>query len=131
MPWQRQALDAQLMLDAAGDFVFQASLTSCARQQGKSVALTSLIGFFLTEYAATLGRPVHVLSTANRLERAEAIFASLEDVLKNHDAKLTHSFGRKSARLPGGSTWDVRAASARLVGGSYDLVVIDELFDVS
>jgi len=131
MPWQRQALDAQLMVDAAGDFVFQASLTSCARQQGKSVALTSLIGFFLTEYAADLGRPVHVLSTANRLDRAEAIFASLEDVLKNHDAKLTHSFGRKSARLPGGSTWDVRAASARLVGGSYDLVVIDELFDVS
>lgn len=131
MPWQRAALDAQLMVDDVGDFVFSSSLTSCARQQGKSVALTAMIGYFLTEYAATEGRQIHVLSVANRLDRAEAIFRALEPVLELLDAKLAHSFGRKSARMPDGSTWDVRAASARLVGGSYDLVIVDELFDVS
>jgi len=33
-------------------------------------------------------------------------------------------------RMPNGSLWEVRAATARLVGGSYDLVIVDELFDV-
>jgi len=130
MPWQRRALDSQLMIRDDGDFVFTSSLTSSARQQGKSVALSSLIGWYLCEYAALIGRPVTVLSCANRLDRAEAIFSHLFPVLINLGGKPTQSVGRKSMRMPDGSLWEVRAASSRLVGGSYDLVVVDELFDV-
>jgi hypothetical protein len=119
------------MVDDAGDFVFSSSLTSCARQQGKSVALSALIGWYLSSYAQTVGRPVSVLSTANRLDRAEAIFKTLLPVLVGMGAKPTLSFGRKEMLMPDGSTWEVRAATPRLVGGSYDLVVVDELFDVS
>ena len=43
-------------------------------------------------------------------------------------AKTSMVVGRKYVRL-GMSQWDVRAASTRLHGGSYDFVIADEIFD--
>jgi hypothetical protein len=130
MPWQVTALSLQLQHDENGDLVFRESLISTARQQGKSVALRALCGYFLTEYAAMRG-PQHVLSTANMLDRAEAIFNDLAFILRDlFGAKIMQALGRKSVQMPDGSRWEVRAASNKLHGGSYDLVIVDELWNI-
>ena len=131
MPWQITALSLQLQHDANGDLVFRESLISTARQQGKSVALRALIGWWITEYAVTKG-PQQILSTANMLDRAEAIFNDLAFILKDlFGAKLMQALGRKSVQMPDGSRWEVRAASPKLHGGSYDLIVVDELWNIA
>lgn len=130
MPWQVRALSGQLSHDADGRLLFRESLVSTARQQGKSVALTAMIGWWLTEYAELTGRPQQVLSTANQLDRAEAIFQSLAPVLVEYfGGKQLQAIGRKSVKV-GRSEWVIRAASTRLHGGSYDLIVVDELWNI-
>ena len=131
MPWQVRALSMQLEYDDDGNFRFREALISTARQQGKSVALTALIGWFLTQYPSIVGRPVNVLSTANVLDRAEHIHLSLAPVLVEYfGAKQMQAIGRKSVTMPDGSKWETRAATMRLHGGSFDLVVADEVFDI-
>ena len=130
-PWQVHALAGTLMIDDDGNFVHREALVSTARQNGKSVALSALIGWALTELPKIWGRPVNILSTANRLDRAEAIYLTLSPILKEiFGAKLTQVPGRKGAKI-GNSEWHVRAANINLHGGSYDLVVADEIFDIS
>jgi phage terminase large subunit-like protein len=130
--WQIHALTGQLAHDENGDLLFRESLCSTARQNGKSIALCSLIGFYLTDFPRLRGTPQNVLSVANRLDRAEAIFNSLAPILvESFGGKAMRTFGRKSVTMPDGSMWEVRAASPNLVGGSYDLVICDELFNIS
>jgi hypothetical protein len=133
MPWQVTALSGQLQHDHNGELVFRESLVSTARQQGKSVALRALIGWWITEYAVVHRKsPQNVLSTANMLDRAEAIYLDLAYILKeSFGGKLIQQIGRKSVQMPDGSRWEVRAASSKLHGGSYDLIVIDELWNIS
>ena len=129
MPWQKHCLHNQLLMDSDGDFVHRESLVSTARQNGKSLALSALVGAFLIH---NWGRPVNVLSTANMLDRAEAIHATVAPILVEYfGAKQMQALGRKSVTMPNGSKWEVRAASTRLHGGSYDLVVADEIFDIA
>jgi len=118
-------------VQADGQLLFREALVSTARQNGKSVLLQALIGWYLAEGPKHFGRPVTVLSVANRLDRAEAIHTALIPALTPYASKITMAVGRKQMDLQNGSTWTVRAATTNLVGGSYDLIVIDELFDVS
>jgi hypothetical protein len=130
--WQLLALSGQLSHDENGDLQFRESLCSTARQNGKSVGLCAMIGWWLTDFAKLRGQPQNILSVANRLDRAEAIFNSLAPLLVDlFGAKAMRTFGRKSVTMPDGSMWEVRAASPNLHGGSYDLIVVDELFNVS
>ena len=130
--WQRIALDGQLTHDENGDLVFRESLVATARQNGKSVALTALIGWAMTEWSVIRGKPVHVMSVANKLDRAVAIFLELAPVLEaQFEAKVTWSYGRNKVEMPNGSTWEVRAATPNLHGGTYDLIVVDEIWNVS
>ena len=130
--WQRIALNGQLTHDANGDLMFRESLVATARQNGKSVALTSLIGWALTEWSLIRGEPTHVLSVANKLDRAVAIFTELAPVLEaQFDAHVTWSYGRNKVEMPNGSTWEVRAATPNLHGGTYTLCVVDEIWNVS
>ena len=130
--WQLLALSGQLSHDENGDLQFRESLCSTARQNGKSVGLCAMIGWWLTDFARLRGQPQNILSVANRLDRAEAIFNSLAPLLVDlFGAKAMRTFGRKSVTMPDGSMWEVRAASPNLHGGSYDLIVVDELFNVS
>ena len=132
MPWQVYALQGLLEADEDGDLIRREALISTARQQGKSVMLTALIGWYLTYFADDRGRAQNVLSTANQLDRAEAIFASLAPILVEHfGGKQLQAIGRKKVTMPNGSTWEIRAASSRLHGGSYDLIVVDELWNIS
>ena len=130
--WQLLALSGQLSHQENGDLQFRESLCSTARQNGKSVGLQALIGWWLTDFAKLRGTPQNILSVANRLDRAEAIFNTLAPLLVDlFGAKAMKTFGRKSVTMPDGSMWEVRAASPNLHGGSYDLIVVDELFNVS
>ena len=131
-PWQCRALDGMLVLDDDGELLFRESLISCSRQQGKSLLLTALLGFFVTTFARRRGHAQYALSVANRLDRAESIFTVLAPILiANFGGKQMQSVGRKSVTMPDGSRWEIRAATLNLVGGSYDLIVIDELWNVS
>ena len=129
--WQAHAF-RQLAHDENGDLLFRESLVSTARQNGKSVGLAAMIGWWLTDFAKLRGQPQNILSVANRLDRAEAIFNSVAPLLVDlFGAKAMKAIGRKSVTMPDGSIWEVRAASPNLHGGSYDLIVVDELFNVS
>ena len=132
MDWQKHVLAGQLCHDGAGNLQFREALVSTARQQGKSVALQALIGWWITDLAAMRGKPQAVLSVANKLDRAEAIFGFIAPILvEKFGAKAANAMGRKSVKMPDGSTWEVRAATPNLHGGSYDLIVIDELWNIS
>ena len=132
MPWQKHVLNGQLSHDGLGNLQFRESLCSTARQQGKSIALQALIGGWLTDIAAFRGKPQFVLSVANKLDRAEAIFGFIAPILVDKfGGKAANALGRKSVKMPDGSTWEVRAATPNLHGGSYDLIVIDELWNIS
>jgi len=131
MGWQVHALEGMLMLDPEGELHFREGLVSTARQNGKSVLLQAVVGWFLTDGARLRGRPQAVLSVANRLDRAEAIHTAVAPILEaQYGAKVTNAVGRKAVLMPDGSKWEVRAATPNLHGGSYDLIVVDELFDI-
>jgi hypothetical protein len=72
------------------------------------------------------------MSVANKLDSAVAIFLELAPVLEaQFEAKVTWSYGRNKVEMPNGSTWEVRAATPNLHGGTYDLIVVDEIWNVS
>lgn len=131
MPWQVHALSGQLAHDEDGVLQFRESLVSTARQNGKSVALQALIGWWMTEGAVIRKGPQSVMSVANKLDRAEAIFPLLANILvDSFGGKKLAAIGRKSVEMPDGSRWEIRAATKSLHGGSHDLIVCDELFDI-
>jgi phage terminase large subunit-like protein len=132
MPWQKHVLAGQLSHDGLGNLQFRESLCSTARQQGKSIALQALIGWWITDLAVMRGKPQSVLSVANKLDRAEAIFGFIAPILvEKFGAKAANAMGRKSIKMPDGSTWEVRAATPNLHGGSHDLIVVDEWWNVN
>ncbi len=139
MPWQVRAAEGMLQCQVGDDgrddpfgLVWTEAMASTARQQGKSVLLSAIIGWWLTEFAELRGQSQQVLSVANRLDRAEAIFNNglAEILVERFGAKATYAVGRKKIML-GTSSWEVRAASPNLHGGSYDLIVVDETWDIS
>lgn len=130
--WQAHALFGQLAHDENGDLLFRESLVSTARQNGKSIGLQALIGWWLTDMPKLRGEPQSILSVANRLDRAESLFNALAPMLVElFGGKAMRTFGRKSVEMPDGSMWEVRSSSPNLHGGSYDLVAADELFNIS
>ena len=132
MPWQVHALSGQLAHDESGALLHSQSLVTTARQQGKSVALVALIGWWLTDFAKLRGEAQAVLSTAHKLDRAEAVFLKLQPILTEYfKGKPMRALGRKSVDMPDGSRWEVRAATpGNAMGGSNDLIVCDELFAI-
>ena len=131
MPWQRIALDGQLEHDDQGDLIRRESLVSVARQNGKTVALAALAGWWLTDFARMRGQAQTVFLTAHKLDRAQAIFYELEPVLERLGGKATRSYGRSSMAMPDGSQLLVRAATpTNAHGGTNDLIIVDELWSV-
>lgn len=131
MPWQVYAISQQLAHDGSGKLQFREALVSTARQNGKSVALQALLGWWITEGAIIRGGPQSVMSVANKLDRAEAIFPLLANILvDSFGGKKLAAIGRKSVEMPDGSRWEIRAATKSLHGGSHDLVLVDELWDI-
>ena len=78
------------------------------------------------------GKKQSILSTSNRLTSAEDIWLELAPVLVDQfgGKQLAH-IGQKSVTMLDGSRWQVRAASPKLVGGSHDLIVVDEVWNIA
>ncbi|NBR35689.1 MAG: hypothetical protein EBT90_13710 [Rhodobacteraceae bacterium] len=133
MGWQYTALELQLLHDDNGDLLHRVSLVSTARQNGKTIALTSLVGWWLTEFAILRGKKQNVLSTANRLDLAVNLFDELAPILEvKFGAEIVRSYGRNSVTMPDGSKWVIRAAKPSVGhGGSFDLICADEIWDIS
>jgi hypothetical protein len=133
MPWQAHALAGLTSLRADGRFQHRYGLVSTARQNGKTHALATLVGYFLTQEPLRRGQPVTVLSTAHRLDVAVELFRKLAELLETHfGAKATWAYGRNEVKMPDGSRWLVKAASPSVGHGlSVDLVVADEVWDIS
>ena len=132
MPWQQRVIDSQLAFGVNGDFLHRISLVSTARQNGKTVALTALVGWWLTEMPKHRGMPQTVLTTAHRLDLAVMLYDKLADILKlKFGATCRASYGRNSVTMPDGSLWFVRAANNSVGHGmSCDLIVADEIWDI-
>ena len=130
MPWQRHVLDGQLSYDADGRFINHVSLVSVARQNGKTVALKALLGWWLTDYAVKHG-PQTILTTAHRLDLATALFQDLAPTLEaKFGVKAVWAYGRNSIRI-GDSVWHVKAARPSSGHGmSCDLIIADEVFGI-
>ena len=133
MPWQLHTLGNQLAFDGNLDLLHRTTLTSTARQNGKTVALMSLVGFWLCEMPKIRGEKQLVLSTAHRLDLAVMLFDELAPILEaQFDAKLMRAYGRNMATMPDGSRWIVRAAAPSAGHGvSPNLIVADEIWDIS
>ena len=132
MPWQQRVLDGQLLFDDNQDFLHRISLVSTARQNGKTVALTALVGWWLTEMPKHRGEAQTVLTTAHRLDLAVMLYDKLADLLRRKfGAECRASYGRNSVTMPDGSRWFVRAANNSVAHGmSNDLIVADEIWDI-
>jgi hypothetical protein len=134
MEWQINALRDQLAFadDVGVELVTRTSLVSCARQQGKSVALRALSGWWLTEMPKIRGEKQTVLLMAHRLDSAAQIYEEIADILEQYfDAKLTRSYGRLAAKLPDGSKLLVRSAKPNAAHGlSVDLALVDEVWGI-
>lgn len=133
MDWQRRVLDGQLAFDDDGDLLHRYSLVSTARQNGKTVALAALVGWWLTSMSGVRDKPQTVLSTAHRLDLAVMLYDYLAPILQKHfDGKLMSSYGRNSVTMPDGSRWFIRAANNSVGHGmSASLIVADECWDIN
>jgi hypothetical protein len=130
MEWQRIALEAQLA-HIDGRLVHREALISTARQNGKTVALQALIGWWVCKMTELRGAPQHVVSTAHKLDRAFSVFKGLAPALEKLGGKVSWSYGRNSVIMPSGATWTVSAATpSNAHGGTYDLVVVDEVWNI-
>ncbi len=131
MPWQRHVLNQQLAYDADGNWCHALSLVSVARQNGKTVALSALIGWLLTEYPVLAGRPITVLSTAHRLDLATSLFQDLAPILEaKFGGKAVWAYARNSITI-GKSKWVVKAARPSAGHGmSVDFLIVDEVWGV-
>lgn len=130
MPWQRHVLNGQLAVDAQGQFLNHVSLVSVARQNGKTVALKALLGWWLTQHATQVG-PQTILTTAHRLDLATALFQDLAPIIEaKFGVKAVWAYGRNSIKV-GDSKWHVKAARPSSGHGmSVDLIIADEVFGI-
>ena len=132
MPWQVRALHGQTAISDDGARP-RVSLVSVARQNGKTVAIASLIGWWLATQGKERGQPQTVISVAHKLDLATALFNYLAPVLEaKFGAEVSWSYGRQKLTMPDGSIWHVRAATPGAGHGySVDLLIIDEAWAVS
>ena len=129
--WQARVLHDVLQHDQ-GVFVHSTAIASTARQNGKSFLVRSLVAFALLELPRIWGRPVSILTTAHELSLAAEVFEALRDKLELWEesglCKVTWAYGRQKVQMVDGSVWKVLAATGKKHGGTYDIIVGDELW---
>jgi phage terminase large subunit-like protein len=125
-------LDDMLSVGPDGRLLFREALISTARQQGKSVLLSALAGWWATEQAVARCDPQTVLLMANKLDRAMDAFTRLAVELEaQFGAKARIGNNNPSITLADGSRILPKAAKAYIHGLSLDLALIDEVWDIS
>jgi hypothetical protein len=134
-PWQRIALEGAFQFDNELIFKHSTALISTARQNGKTTMLSATVGACLTELPKLWGRPVRILSTAHELGLATEVFEELRETFELWEesglAKVTWAYGRHKVVMADGSTYVVKAATGKKHGGTYDVLICDELWAIS
>ena len=134
-PWQEFFLEAAFQYDEAGVFVHSTAIASTARQNGKTSMLAGVVGWCLSELPRIWGRPVRILSTAHELSLATEVFEELRDTFELWEesdlCKVTWAYGRHKVVMADGSTYVVKAATGKKHGGTYDLILADELWAIT
>jgi len=131
MNWQARVVRDCFIVDDAGDFVFREALASTGRQAGKSILMKTVCGWWATEFAAIRKEPQSVVIVANQKKRSMALFRDLAREMEGRiEMKVRWQNGDERIDFPDGSSISVIAASEHAHGGSYDCILIDELWDI-
>ena len=131
MNWQCRVVRDCFTVDDAGDFVFREALASTGRQAGKSILMKTVCGWWATEFAAIRKEPQSVVIVANQKKRSMALFRDLAREMEGRiEMKVRWQNGDERIDFPDGSSISVIAASEHAHGGSYDCILIDELWDI-
>ena len=133
MPWQLNILDGLTSMDSNGDYLHRVGLVSVARQNGKTVAIAALVGWWLSTQGKARGQKQTVITVAHKLDLATALYTYLAPILEaKFGASVSWSYGRMVLTMPDGSVWFPRAATpAAGHGYSVDLIIADEVWDIS
>jgi len=136
MGWQRRVLagmTAYNMVNGKEVWVHRVSYTSVARQNGKTVTIAALLGWFLCTQGKARGSKQLVMSVAHKLDLATVLFNYLAPILEvKFGATVIWSYGRQVLTMPDGSQWMPRAATPGVGHGySIDLCIVDEWWAVS
>ena len=133
MAWQLHCLQGLTAFDDAGKWLHRVGLISVARQNGKSLLSSAVIGHWLTKEAEHRGQPQTVISVSHKLDLTAAQFSYLAPILEvKFGAEVSWSYGRQKLTMPNGSVWHIRAATpAAGHGYSADLITADEVWQIS
>lgn len=131
MGWQQRVINDVFSMDVPGDFVFREALISTARQQGKSLLMKAIAGWWATDFATIRGVPQSIVIVANQKKRSMALFRELARELEGKfEMVIRWQNGDERITFADGSTIVVLAASEHVHGGSYDCILVDELWDI-
>jgi phage terminase large subunit-like protein len=133
MSWQRHCLEGLTAFDDDGKWLHRIGLISVARQNGKSLLSSAVIGHWLTKETELRGQPQTVISVSHKLDLTAAQFNYLAPILEaKFGAEVSWSYGRQKVTMPNGSVWHIRAATpAAGHGYSCDLITADEVWQIS
>jgi hypothetical protein len=133
MPWQLHCLEGLTAFDDVGKWLHRVGLISVARQNGKSLLSSAVIGHWLTKEAEHRGQPQTVISVSHKLDLTAAQFSYLAPIMEaKFGAEVSWSYGRQKLTMPNGSVWHIRAATpAAGHGYSADLITADEVWQIS
>jgi hypothetical protein len=131
-PWQQFALGGAFQVDDGNKFVHSKALISAARQNGKTSMNAAIVGWCLSELPRIWGRPVRIMSSAHELSLAAEVFEELRDVFELWEesdlCKVTWAYGRQRVQMVDGSIYAVRAATSKKHGGTWDILLLDEVW---
>jgi hypothetical protein len=128
-------LENATQYDSDNVFVHSTAIASTGRQNGKTSMLAGIVGWSLLELPRIWGRPVRILSTAHELALATEVFEELRETFELWEesglCKVTWAYGRHKVVMVDGSTYVVKAATGKKHGGTYDLILCDELWAIT
>jgi phage terminase large subunit-like protein len=134
-PWQVFALNGAFQYDQDNKFVHSKALISAARQNGKTSMNAAIVGWALSDLPRIWGRPVRIMSSAHELSLAAEVFEELRDVFELWEesglCKVTWAYGRQRVQMVDGSIYAVRAATSKKHGGTWDILLLDEIWAMS
>ena len=134
-PWQKFFLECATQYDDDNVFLHSTAIASTGRQNGKTSMLAGVVGWALLELPRIWGRPVRILSTAHELALATEVFEELRDTFELWEesdlCKVTWAYGRHKVVMADGSSYVVKAATGKKHGGTYDIILCDELWAIA
>lgn len=131
LPWQHRLVHDLLAYDPdTGRPCWSSATLSTGRQNGKSLLLGILAGWWLCRQAERRGQPQQVIVVSNKLSRAMHILLMVGAWLEPLGATVRRGNNQPSVTMPDGSVLLALAATPDQHGHTADLICIDELFDI-